>query len=70
MTAVKIEQEVGIETILHVCCRDKNLIGLQSEAAGYLCRWSAECSDYHRGILPNWGIIRMPRLFMIWIPWR
>lgn len=34
VTAVKIEQEVGIETILHVCCRDKNLIGLQSDLLG------------------------------------
>jgi homocysteine S-methyltransferase len=34
ITAVKIEQEIGIETILHVCCRDKNLIGLQSDLLG------------------------------------
>ncbi len=34
VTAVKIEQEAGIETILHMCCRDKNLIGLQSELLG------------------------------------
>jgi homocysteine S-methyltransferase len=34
VTAVKIEQAAGIETILHVCCRDKNLIGLQSDLLG------------------------------------
>lgn len=34
VTAVKIQQEAGIETILHVCCRDKNLIGLQSDLLG------------------------------------
>jgi homocysteine S-methyltransferase len=34
VTAVRIQQETGIETILHVCCRDKNLIGLQSDLLG------------------------------------
>lgn len=34
VTAVRIQQEAGIETILHVCCRDKNLIGLQSDLLG------------------------------------
>ena len=34
VTALKIEQAVGIETILHICCRDKNLIGLQSDLLG------------------------------------
>lgn len=34
VTALKIEQAVNIETILHVCCRDKNLIGLQSDLLG------------------------------------
>lgn len=34
VTAVKIEQASEIETILHICCRDKNLIGLQSDLLG------------------------------------
>lgn len=34
VTAMKIEQACGIETILHICCRDKNLIGLQSDMLG------------------------------------
>ena len=34
VTALKIEQATGIETILHICCRDKNLIGLQSDLLG------------------------------------
>lgn len=34
VTALKIEQAVSIETILHICCRDKNLIGLQSDLLG------------------------------------
>ncbi|MDH4201763.1 MAG: bifunctional homocysteine S-methyltransferase/methylenetetrahydrofolate reductase [Phycisphaerae bacterium] len=34
VTALKIEQAAKIETILHICCRDKNLIGLQSDLLG------------------------------------
>lgn len=34
VTALKIEQAADIETILHICCRDKNLIGLQSDLLG------------------------------------
>jgi methionine synthase / methylenetetrahydrofolate reductase(NADPH) len=32
--AVLIEQRVGIETLLHYACRDKNLIGIQSDLLG------------------------------------
>ncbi len=31
VTAVRIQQEAGMETILHFCCRDRNLIGMQSD---------------------------------------
>lgn len=34
VTAIMIEREVGIETILHYCCRDRNLIGMQSDLLG------------------------------------
>lgn len=34
VSALKIQQHVTIETILHLCCRDKNLIGLQSDLLG------------------------------------
>lgn len=34
VTAAKIQQEAGIETILHFCCRDRNLIGMQSDILG------------------------------------
>jgi methionine synthase I (cobalamin-dependent)/5,10-methylenetetrahydrofolate reductase len=34
VTAVRIQQEAGIETILHFCCRDRNLIGMQSDILG------------------------------------
>ena len=34
VTALIIEKETGIETILHYCCRDRNLIGMQSDLLG------------------------------------
>lgn len=34
VTAEIIQREVGIETVLHVCCRDRNYIGLQSDLLG------------------------------------
>ncbi|MGA7104415.1 MAG: bifunctional homocysteine S-methyltransferase/methylenetetrahydrofolate reductase [Candidatus Deferrimicrobiaceae bacterium] len=34
ITAIAIQKEVGIETILHYCCRDRNLIGMQSDLLG------------------------------------
>jgi methionine synthase I (cobalamin-dependent)/5,10-methylenetetrahydrofolate reductase len=34
ITAVKIQQSANIEAILHVCCRDRNIIGLQSDMLG------------------------------------
>jgi len=34
ITAIKIEQSCGVETILHFCCRDRNIIGMQSDLLG------------------------------------
>jgi homocysteine S-methyltransferase len=34
VTAIRIKNEVGIEPFLHVCARDRNLIGLQSDMLG------------------------------------
>jgi methionine synthase I (cobalamin-dependent)/5,10-methylenetetrahydrofolate reductase len=34
IAAITIQREVGIETILHYCCRDRNLIGMQSDLLG------------------------------------
>lgn len=34
VTAMQISQRAGIEPILHVCCRDRNLIGMQSDILG------------------------------------
>ena len=32
--AVKIKEKIGIEPILHYCCRDRNLLGIQSDLLG------------------------------------
>ena len=32
--AVLIEQQAGIETLLHYACRDRNLLGIQSDLLG------------------------------------
>jgi homocysteine S-methyltransferase len=34
MTSVLIEQAVGIETVTHYCCRDRNLLGMLSDLLG------------------------------------
>jgi methionine synthase I (cobalamin-dependent)/5,10-methylenetetrahydrofolate reductase len=31
VTALRVQQEAGIEAILHFCCRDRNLIGMQAD---------------------------------------
>jgi len=32
--ALMMEREIGIETILHYCCRDRNLLGMQADLLG------------------------------------
>ncbi|HET6372912.1 MAG TPA: methylenetetrahydrofolate reductase, partial [Candidatus Polarisedimenticolia bacterium] len=32
--ALMMEKEIGIETILHYCCRDRNLLGMQADLLG------------------------------------
>ncbi len=34
IAALAIEREAGIEAVLHYCCRDRNLIGMQSDLLG------------------------------------
>jgi homocysteine S-methyltransferase len=34
LTSVMIEQQAGIETVLHYTCRDRNLLGMQSDMMG------------------------------------
>jgi len=31
---VRIEREAGVETVLHYCCRDRNLLGIQADLLG------------------------------------
>jgi methionine synthase / methylenetetrahydrofolate reductase(NADPH) len=33
-TATLVEQVVGIETVVHYCCRDRNLLGMLSDLLG------------------------------------
>ena len=33
-TAILVEQNVGIEAVLHYCCRDRNLLGMMSDLLG------------------------------------
>jgi homocysteine S-methyltransferase len=33
-TAILVEQKLGIETVLHYCCRDRNLLGMMSDLLG------------------------------------
>ncbi len=33
--AHQMQSKLGIETLLHVCCRDRNLLGLQASVLGY-----------------------------------
>jgi homocysteine S-methyltransferase len=34
ITSIAIQQQIGIESIIHYCCRDRNLIGMQSDILG------------------------------------
>jgi homocysteine S-methyltransferase len=34
LTALMVREKVGIETIQHYCCRDRNLLGMQSDLLG------------------------------------
>src|ERR671917_585072 len=33
-TAALVEREIGLETVLHYCCRDRNLLGMMSDLLG------------------------------------
>lgn len=33
-TALLVEREIGIESVLHYCCRDRNLLGMMSDLLG------------------------------------
>jgi homocysteine S-methyltransferase len=38
ITAIEIQEKAGLEAILHCCCRDKNLIGMQADLLGCACK--------------------------------
>lgn len=38
ITAIDIQEKAGIETIIHCCCRDRNLINLQSMILGCMAK--------------------------------
>lgn len=38
VTAIEIQEKAGLEAILHCCCRDKNLIGMQADLLGCACK--------------------------------
>src|SRR5437870_6720609 len=33
-TAILVEREIGMESVLHYCCRDRNLLGMMSDLLG------------------------------------
>ena len=48
-TAVLVEQQIGIESVLHYCCRDRNLLGMMSDLLGAAALGLAQsASDYRR----------------------
>ena len=48
IAAIQIARLVGMEPILHYCCRDRNLIGMQSDLLGALRRRAAQLPHHHR----------------------
>ncbi len=38
ITAIELQEKAGIEVILHFCCRDKNIIGMQADLLGCACK--------------------------------
>ena len=57
-TAVLVEQQIGIESVLHYCCRDRNLLGMMSDLLGAAALGLAQHPGDHRrsaedGTLPG-----------------
>ena len=59
--AVSIQRELNMETLLHVCCRDRNFLGLQSHLLG-----AHVLGVQNLVLLPvthrRWAIIQMQQL--------
>jgi len=47
-SAILIQREVGIETVIHYCCRDRNLLGMLSDILGAHRGGAAQHPDHHR----------------------
>ncbi len=41
-TAVLVERQIGIESVLHYCCRDRNLLGMMSDLVRRGGAWAAQ----------------------------
>ena len=48
VTCQLIQQQAGIEAVLHFCCRDRNILGIQSRTAGRARRRRAQPDLHHR----------------------
>jgi methionine synthase / methylenetetrahydrofolate reductase(NADPH) len=57
-TATLVEQVVGIETVVHYCCRDRNLLGMLSDLLGAHALGCATCCS-SPATRRRWG--RTPR---------
>ena len=58
LTSVLIEQQVGIETVTHYACRDRNLLGMLSDLLGASADRPPQPARHHRrsaedGALPR-----------------
>jgi 5,10-methylenetetrahydrofolate reductase len=46
VTCQQIQREAGIEAVLHFCCRDRNILSIQSELLGL--SWGSATHLHHR----------------------
>jgi len=57
-----VQQQVGIEAILHYTCRDRNVLGIQSDLLGQR-RPEFVISFASLAIRQRWAIIQTPRRY-------
>ena len=72
IAAAEIERRIGIETVLHYCCRDRNLIGIQADLLGAaavglrnLLLITGDPPKRSPEIRRSWGAIRRLPVFSI-----
>ncbi len=56
--AVMVQQQAGIETILHYACRDRNMIGMQSDLLGAHAMGMRNLLVDHRRSAARWRLSR------------